>query len=64
MALYELEGKSPQLGSGAWVADNAQVIGDVVLGDNASVCWPLRAGRGPKEPSLPILGAHLRSPPP
>jgi carbonic anhydrase/acetyltransferase-like protein (isoleucine patch superfamily) len=37
MALYELDGKSPQLGEGAWVADNATVIGDVVLGPNASV---------------------------
>ena len=37
MAIYELDGKSPQLGEGAWVADSAQVIGDVVLGPNASV---------------------------
>ena len=32
MALYELDGKAPQLAAGAWVADSAQVIGDVVLG--------------------------------
>jgi carbonic anhydrase/acetyltransferase-like protein (isoleucine patch superfamily) len=37
MALYELDGKTPQLAAGAWVADNAQVIGDVVMGENASV---------------------------
>jgi carbonic anhydrase/acetyltransferase-like protein (isoleucine patch superfamily) len=37
MALYELDGKSPQLGEGAWVADSAQVIGTVQLGENASV---------------------------
>jgi carbonic anhydrase/acetyltransferase-like protein (isoleucine patch superfamily) len=37
MALYELDGKSPQLGAGAWVADSAQVIGTVELGENASV---------------------------
>jgi carbonic anhydrase/acetyltransferase-like protein (isoleucine patch superfamily) len=37
MAIYELDGKSPRLGAGAWVADNATVIGDVILGDNASV---------------------------
>jgi carbonic anhydrase/acetyltransferase-like protein (isoleucine patch superfamily) len=37
MAIYELDGKSPQLGEGAWVAENATVIGDVVLGPNASV---------------------------
>ena len=37
MAVYELEGKQPKLGSGAWVAETATVIGDVELGDNASV---------------------------
>ena len=37
MALYELDGKAPQLGEGAWVADSAQVIGKVELGANASV---------------------------
>ncbi|MES3003360.1 MAG: gamma carbonic anhydrase family protein [Pseudomonadota bacterium] len=37
MAIYELEGKAPQLGQGAWIADSAEVIGDVILGDNASV---------------------------
>jgi carbonic anhydrase/acetyltransferase-like protein (isoleucine patch superfamily) len=37
MALYELDGKAPQLGEGAWVADSAQVIGTVELGANASV---------------------------
>lgn len=37
MALYELEGAAPQRADSAWVADSAQVIGNVVLGDNASV---------------------------
>jgi len=37
MALYELDGVAPQLGQGAWVADSAEVIGDVDLADNASV---------------------------
>ncbi|KAF1021647.1 MAG: Protein YrdA [Paracidovorax wautersii] len=37
MALYELDGLAPQLGQRAWVADSAQVIGDVRLGDRASV---------------------------
>ena len=37
MAIYELDGKAPQLGKGAWVADNAEVIGQVELGENASV---------------------------
>jgi carbonic anhydrase/acetyltransferase-like protein (isoleucine patch superfamily) len=37
MALYELDGVAPQLGEGAWVADSAEVMGNVVLGENASV---------------------------
>ena len=37
MAIYELDGKAPQLGEGAWVADSAEVIGNVDLGANASV---------------------------
>lgn len=37
MALYELDDLRPQLAPGAWVADSAQVIGDVVLGEDASV---------------------------
>ncbi|HZY20704.1 MAG TPA: gamma carbonic anhydrase family protein [Ramlibacter sp.] len=37
MAVYELDGKAPKLGQGAWVAETATVIGTVELGDNASV---------------------------
>ncbi len=32
-------GKSPQLGDGAWVAESAAVIGDVVLGPRASIWY-------------------------
>src|SRR4051812_3511434 len=37
MAIYELDGVSPQLGASAWIADSAEVIGNVTLGENASV---------------------------
>lgn len=37
MAIYELDGAAPQLAASAWVADNAQVMGDVVLGEDCSV---------------------------
>ncbi len=37
MAIYELDGKSPKLAPGAFIAEGAQVIGDVELGENASV---------------------------
>ena len=33
MALYELDQISPTLADTAWVADNAQVVGDVRLGE-------------------------------
>ena len=39
MAIYELDGKAPQLGAGAWVADSAQVIGEVELAEGASVWY-------------------------
>lgn len=48
MAIYELDGKSPRIGEGAWVADNATVIGDAVLGPNASV-WFGAVVRGDTE---------------
>ncbi len=48
MAIYELDGKAPQLGEGAWVADSAQVIGAVELGENASV-WFQAVVRGDTE---------------
>ncbi len=37
MAVYELDGVRPTLGTGAWVADSAQVIGAVSLGPDSSV---------------------------
>ncbi|RHW17831.1 gamma carbonic anhydrase family protein [Sphingomonas gilva] len=37
MPLYEIAGKRPQLGFDAWVAPSADLIGEVVLGHEASV---------------------------
>lgn len=37
MALYRLDDLVPQLAEGAWVADSAQVIGKVVIEEDASV---------------------------
>jgi carbonic anhydrase/acetyltransferase-like protein (isoleucine patch superfamily) len=45
MAIYELSGVKPTLGRDVWVADSASVIGDVVLGDEASI-WFGAAVRG------------------
>ncbi|CAN5546700.1 gamma carbonic anhydrase family protein [soil metagenome] len=48
MALYELDGQAPQMSEGAWVADSAQVIGNVALAENASV-WFGAVLRGDNE---------------
>ena len=45
MAIFELDGKSPHLAAGAWVAESAEVIGMVELHKNASV-WPQVVVRG------------------
>ena len=37
MALYQLDEHSPRLAAGAWVADSAQVIGNVELAEDANV---------------------------
>jgi carbonic anhydrase/acetyltransferase-like protein (isoleucine patch superfamily) len=71
MAIYEIDGKSPQLGAGAWVADSAQVMGEVELGDNASVwfgsvvrgdCDAIRIGRNSNIQDLSMLHADFGVP--
>lgn len=47
--IYSLGEKSPKLGQGAYVAPSADVIGDVSLGDQASV-WFGAILRGDNEP--------------
>jgi carbonic anhydrase/acetyltransferase-like protein (isoleucine patch superfamily) len=37
MAIYELDGICPQIAESAWVADSAEVMGDVVLGDEVGI---------------------------
>jgi carbonic anhydrase/acetyltransferase-like protein (isoleucine patch superfamily) len=39
MPIYSLGDRRPVLGRDAWIAPNATVIGDVQLGDNASIWW-------------------------
>lgn len=48
MALFEFGGIAPQLGSNVWVAESAQVIGQVFIGENASV-WYGTVVRGDTE---------------
>ncbi len=48
MAVYELDGVAPKMADSAWVADSAQVIGKVELGENVSV-WFGTVIRGDSE---------------
>ncbi|MES2339060.1 MAG: gamma carbonic anhydrase family protein [Pseudomonadota bacterium] len=55
MPLYAIGGKAPTLGTDTWVAPSADVIGDVDLGDEASV-WFGAVIRGDNTPIL--IGAR------
>ncbi len=48
MAIYELDGVAPTLGKDTYVADSAQVMGDVTLGEGASMWFGVIA-RGDSE---------------
>ena len=39
MAIYQLEDDIPQFHATAWVADSAEVVGRVTLGENASIWY-------------------------
>lgn len=71
MAIYELDGKAPELGAGTWVADSAQVIGAVALGENASVWFgavirgdteTIRIGRNSNVQDLSVMHADIGMP--
>ena len=59
MAIYELDGLVPQLAASAWVADNAQVIGNVVLGEGSSVWFGVTA-RGDTEALTVGHGSNIQ----
>jgi len=48
MAIYELDGAAPRIADSAWVADSAQVMGNVELADDVSV-WFGAVVRGDTE---------------
>lgn len=71
MAIYELDGIAPQLAEGAWVADNATVLGRVEMGENASVWYAcvvrgdtdtIRIGRNTNVQDACVLHADPGSP--
>ncbi|WP_313071132.1 gamma carbonic anhydrase family protein [Melaminivora sp.] len=71
MAIYELDGKAPQVADSAWVADSAQVMGNVVVGEDASVwfgtvvrgdCESITIGAGSNVQDASVLHADFGQP--
>ena len=71
MAIYELDGIAPQVAESAWVADSAQVIGNVALAADTSIWFGavlrgdtenIRVGRGSNIQDLSVLHADVGSP--
>jgi len=71
MAIYEIDGTAPKLAQGAWVADSAEVIGQVELAENASVWYgcvvrgdteQIRIGRNTNIQDLSVLHADPGAP--
>jgi carbonic anhydrase/acetyltransferase-like protein (isoleucine patch superfamily) len=59
MATYSLNDKKPQIAQDAWIADSAQVIGDVKLGEKSSV-WFGAIIRADNEPMLIGAGSNVQ----
>ena len=71
MAIYELDGTAPRLADSAWVADSAQVMGNVELAQDTSVWFgvvirgdteTIRIGRGSNIQDLSVLHADIGMP--
>ena len=62
MALYEFEGKRPRIGRNSYVAETADVIGDVIIGEGAVVRAVIPDGMiavgVPAKVMAPVTGPH------
>ncbi|GGH64616.1 gamma carbonic anhydrase family protein [Comamonas phosphati] len=59
MAIYELDGVAPEIAASAWVADSAEVMGRVMLGEEASV-WFGTVVRGDTESITIGAGSNIQ----
>ena len=59
MAIYELDGKAPEVADSAWVADSAQVMGHVTLAEDSSV-WFGAVLRGDTETITVGKGSNIQ----
>jgi carbonic anhydrase/acetyltransferase-like protein (isoleucine patch superfamily) len=71
MAVYELDGTAPRIADSAWIADSAQVIGDVELATDVSVWFgtvirgdtaTIRVGSGSNIQDGSVLHADVGKP--
>ena len=71
MAVYELDGTQPRVADSAWVSDSAQVMGNVVLGEDSSVWFgtvirgdteTITVGRGSNIQDASVLHADIGKP--
>jgi carbonic anhydrase/acetyltransferase-like protein (isoleucine patch superfamily) len=71
MAIYELDGISPQISASAWVADSAEVMGRVELAEDASVWFgvvirgdteTIRVGKRSNIQDMSVLHADVGMP--
>jgi carbonic anhydrase/acetyltransferase-like protein (isoleucine patch superfamily) len=71
MALYALDGVAPRVAEGAWIADSAQVMGNVELAQDVSVWFGsvirgdtevIRIGRGSNIQDGSVLHADIGKP--
>lgn len=71
MALYELDGVAPRVAEGAWIADSAQVMGNVELAKDVSIWFGsvirgdtevIRIGRGSNIQDGSVLHADIGKP--
>lgn len=71
MAIYELDGVAPEVAASAWVADSAEVMGNVQLAEDASIwfgavlrgdCESISIGEGSNIQDASVLHADLSKP--
>ncbi|MDR7307815.1 gamma carbonic anhydrase family protein [Rhodoferax saidenbachensis] len=71
MAIYELDGVAPRVAPSAWVADSAQVMGNVELADDTSVWFgavvrgdteTIHIGKGSNIQDASVLHADIGKP--
>ena len=71
MAIYELDGVAPEVAASAWVADSAEVMGNVQLAEDASIwfgavlrgdCESITIGEGSNIQDASVLHADLGQP--